>query len=241
MKFVPSMGSDSNQDFQSGSGFAKGVATASLRGLGSSSTLVLLNGRRVTPAPYADPNDGNSVLYDLNDPGLGHRTRRSAAGWRIGVYGSDAIAGVINFILKQNYQGAEIGARYGANDDNLFRKKGVNGIFGKGNLDTDGYSFMITGDLNQRDRTDAPRCTDIEYEQLKLLNGRFKSKYAECGFPVPDLLQGNPSGSKNFGVTLPRRPTNMLFNLACPAGTDHRQRGEKRPAPDQHPGGPHLL
>jgi hypothetical protein len=66
MKFVPSMGTDTNQDFVSGSGFAKGVATASLRGLGSSSTLVLLNGRRVTPAPYADPNHGNSVLYDLN-------------------------------------------------------------------------------------------------------------------------------------------------------------------------------
>jgi hypothetical protein len=84
MKFIPSMGTDSNQDFQSGSGFAKGVATASLRGLGSSSTLVLLNGRRVTPAPYADPNDGNSVLYDLNDSHLGHRARRSAAGRRIG-------------------------------------------------------------------------------------------------------------------------------------------------------------
>lgn len=66
MKYIPSMGTDGNQDFGSGSGFAKGAATASLRGLGSSSTLILLNGRRVTPAPYADPNDGNSVIYDLN-------------------------------------------------------------------------------------------------------------------------------------------------------------------------------
>lgn len=54
MKLVPSMGSDTNQDMTSG--FAEGVATASLRGLGSSATLILLNGRRMAPAPYADPN-----------------------------------------------------------------------------------------------------------------------------------------------------------------------------------------
>lgn len=66
MKFIPSMGSNNAMDYGSGTGFAKGVATASLRGLGSSSTLVLLNGRRITPAPYADPNTGKSVLYDLN-------------------------------------------------------------------------------------------------------------------------------------------------------------------------------
>jgi iron complex outermembrane receptor protein len=218
MKFVPSMGSDSNQDFVSGTGFAKGVATASLRGLGSSSTLVLLNGRRVTPAPYADPNDGNSVLYDLNSIPISAIERVEVLqDGASAVYGSDAIAGVINFILKQNYEGAEIGAKYSANDDNKFRRKGINGIWGKGNLDNDGYSFMITADLNQRDRTARKDATDIEYEQYKILNGRFASPYASSVSQYPTAFRETRSGSKNFGVTQANAATNTRYTLGCPA------------------------
>jgi iron complex outermembrane receptor protein len=218
MKFVPSMGTDSNQDFASGTGFAKGAATASLRGLGSSSTLVLLNGRRITPAPYADPNDGNSVLYDLNSIPISAIERVEVLqDGASAVYGSDAIAGVINFILKQNYEGAEIGARYGANDDNNFRRKGVNAIFGKGNLDSDGYTFMITGDLNQRDRTLRKDATDVEYEQLKILNGRYKSAYGSSVSQYPTYYKETGNGTRNFGVNLKNAPTNMLFNTGCPA------------------------
>ncbi|WP_395400482.1 TonB-dependent receptor plug domain-containing protein [Pseudoduganella sp. UC29_106] len=65
MKLIPAMGSDGNFDTTDG-GFARGASTASLRGLTSTSTLVLLNGRRMTPGAYADPNDGNSTMYDLN-------------------------------------------------------------------------------------------------------------------------------------------------------------------------------
>ena len=66
MRLVPSMGTDSARDLTSGSGFSSGVATASLRGLSSTSTLILLNGRRMAYSAYADPNNGKSTLYDLN-------------------------------------------------------------------------------------------------------------------------------------------------------------------------------
>lgn len=218
MKFVPSMGSDGNQDFASGSGFSKGAATASLRGMGSSSTLVLLNGRRMTPAPYADPNNGNSVIYDLNSIPVSAIERVEVLqDGASAVYGSDAIAGVINFILKQNYQGAEISARGGANDDGKFRKKGANVIFGKGDLDTDGYSFMITGDLSQRDRTARRDATDVEYDQLKVLNGRYISPYSTYISQYPTAFRETRPGSKSFGVTQATAPTNIIFNLGCPA------------------------
>ncbi|MFC5550817.1 TonB-dependent receptor domain-containing protein [Massilia aerilata] len=218
MKFIPSMGTDGAQDFQSGSGFAKGVATASLRGLGSSSTLVLLNGRRITPAPYADPNNGNSVLYDLNSIPVSAIERVEVLqDGASAVYGSDAIAGVINFILKQNYEGAEVAARYSGNDNNRFRRKGFNGIFGKGNLDTDGYNFMITADINQRDRTTRREATDVEYDQLRILNGRFASPYASSTSQYPTFFRETKSGSKNFGVTQANAPTNMKFTVGCPA------------------------
>jgi len=218
MKYVPSMGSDGNQDFGSGSGFAKGAATASLRGLGSSSTLILLNGRRMTPAPYADPNNGNSVIYDLNSiPVAAIERIEVLADGASAVYGSDAMAGVINFILKQSYQGTEIAARGGANDDGNFRKKGVNGIFGKGDLDTDGYTFMVTGDLSQRDRTARRDATDIEYDQLRTLNGRYASPYASATSNYPLIYKETRSGSKSFGITQANAATNLVANLGCPA------------------------
>jgi len=49
MRLVPAMGTDQNLDTNDGS-FSRGVSTASLRGLSSTSTLILLNGRRMTPA-----------------------------------------------------------------------------------------------------------------------------------------------------------------------------------------------
>jgi iron complex outermembrane receptor protein len=179
MKMVPSMGTDTNQDFGSGTGFAKGVATASLRGLGSSATLILLNGRRMTPAPYADPNTGNSTLYDLNSIPLSAIERVEVLqDGASAVYGSDAMGGVINFILKQSYQGAEIAVRGGANDDGNFGRKGINGIFGHGDLDTNGYTFVVSGDLNTRDRVARRDAKDIEYEQNQIINGRFRSNYS---------------------------------------------------------------
>jgi iron complex outermembrane receptor protein len=218
VKLIPSMGAGSNQDFGSGSGFAKGVATASMRGLGSSSTLVLLNGRRLTPSAYADPNDGNSVLYDLNSIPLSAIERVEVLqDGASAVYGSDAIAGVINFILKSNYNGAELSARYSANDNNNFGKKGFSAIFGHGDLDVNGYSFMVTADLNQRDRTARKEATDIEYAQYQLLNGRFKSNYSSSVSQYPTYYKETKPGSKNFGVTQATGPTNMKFNLGCPA------------------------
>jgi iron complex outermembrane receptor protein len=219
MKLVPSMGSDTNQDFSSGSGFAKGVATASLRGLGSSSTLVLLNGRRVTPAPYADPNKGNSVLYDLNSIPVSAIERvEILQDGASAVYGSDAIGGVINFILKKNFNGAEIAVRDGMNNEREFKKKGATATFGHGNLDTDGYTFMVTADLNQRGRTARRDAKEgMEYEQLQILNGRFKSDYSSSASQYPIYFKERTPGSKNFGVTLATAKTNMQFNLGCPA------------------------
>ena len=217
MKYVPSMGTDGNQDFTSGGGFAKGAATASLRGFGSSSTLVLLNGRRMNPAPYADPNTGNSVIYDLNSIPVSAIERIEVLqDGASAVYGSDAIAGVINFILKKSYQGAEISARAGANDNGNFRKSGVSGIFGKGDLDADGYTFMVTGDLNKRDRTARKDATDIEYGQYQVLNGRYKSNYSTYVSQYPTIFRETSNGSKNFGVNRTTAPNNIVFSSACP-------------------------
>jgi iron complex outermembrane receptor protein len=218
LRNVPGMGANNNTDFGSGSGFAKGVATAALRGLGSTSTLVLLNGRRMTPSAYADPNNGNSTLYDLNSIPVNAIERvEILLDGASAVYGSDAIGGVVNFILKTNYNGAQISANAGANDDREFKKQGVNAIWGKGDLEADGYSFMITGDVSKRDRTARRDVKDIEYQQYVDLNGRFRSNYSSSVSQYPIYFKETAPGSKNFGVSQATGPTNMLFNLGCPA------------------------
>src|ERR1700682_2443539 len=64
LRNVSAMSAGSIQDNSSGS-FSGGAQTASLRGLCGAATLVLINGRRIAPGAYADPNTGNSTVYNL--------------------------------------------------------------------------------------------------------------------------------------------------------------------------------
>ncbi|GLX85238.1 hypothetical protein tloyanaT_14900 [Thalassotalea loyana] len=88
-----------------------GQAAASLRGLGPSSTLTLINGRRVAASSFAA---GTQNFVDINSIPLSaiERVEVLATG-ASAIYGADAVAGVINYILKTDYQGAEINGSYG--------------------------------------------------------------------------------------------------------------------------------
>ena len=90
-----------------------GLSGVSLRGLTSIRTLVLINGKPITPYGYGFTNDGSSV--DVNSIPLSAIERvEILKDGASAVYGSDAIAGVVNFILRKDFQGLEIGAEYGA-------------------------------------------------------------------------------------------------------------------------------
>jgi outer membrane receptor protein involved in Fe transport len=113
-----------------GRSFTRGAAAASLRGLGVSSTLVLINGRRV--APFAFASGGIDTFVDLNSIPLAAIERveilREGAS---AIYGSDAVAGVINVILKERYSGLETETQYGNttnNDSAEFRQSFVSGV-----------------------------------------------------------------------------------------------------------------
>lgn len=84
-----------------------GVLSADLRGLGAVRTLVLVNGRRYIPADVTG-------LVDLGTipDGLVERVEIITGG-ASAVYGSDAIAGAVNFILKDDFEGAQVRYQYG--------------------------------------------------------------------------------------------------------------------------------
>lgn len=88
-----------------------GQAAASLRGLGPSSTLTLINGRRIAASSFAS---GTQNFVDINGIPLAaiERIEVLATG-ASAIYGADAVAGVINYILKKDYKGAELNASYG--------------------------------------------------------------------------------------------------------------------------------
>jgi iron complex outermembrane recepter protein len=88
--------------------FASGV---DLRGLGASSTLVLLNGHRLAPSASGTFVDVSQIPLAAIDR-VEILTDGSSA-----IYGSDAVGGVVNIILKKDYQGADTMAKYGATQD----------------------------------------------------------------------------------------------------------------------------
>lgn len=88
-----------------------GQAAASLRGLGPSSTLTLINGRRIAASSFAA---GTQNFVDINTIPLAAIDKiEILATGASATYGADAVAGVINYILKKDYEGAELSVNYG--------------------------------------------------------------------------------------------------------------------------------
>ncbi len=125
-------------------------SAADLRSLGSSHTLVLLNGRRLAPSAF----DGSAV--DLNIIPIAALDRvevlRDGAS---AIYGTDAIGGVINFITKRSYTGLNISAEGVVPQQTGGQQGRVNVSGGLGDLDADGYNFFGVFDYHKQSSVDA--------------------------------------------------------------------------------------
>jgi iron complex outermembrane receptor protein len=124
-------------------GFASGSSAVSLRGLGVNSTLVLLNGRRMTTYGLAD--DGTRTFVDLNSLPLEAVERIEVLkDGASAIYGADAVGGVVNVILRKSYNGAVMGASYGQANEGDGQTVRAFGSYGFGNLDSDKYNVFFT-------------------------------------------------------------------------------------------------
>jgi iron complex outermembrane receptor protein len=130
--------------------FSGGGTYANLRGLGNGETLVLLDGRRLAPNAF------NGLGVDLS--GIPFSAIDSIEVLREGasaLYGTDAIAGVINFKTKKNYQGAEVQVNFDRPQEAHGSSGAVDFTFGYGDLMSDGYNFMITGSYSRQQEIQA--------------------------------------------------------------------------------------
>jgi outer membrane receptor protein involved in Fe transport len=125
-----------NTNPQVNNGGGTGFSSIGLRGLGSPRTLVLINGHRyLTGDPNAIPANMVERIEVLTDGASS-------------VYGSDAVAGVVNFILRSDYQGAEFMVNYGISDKDDGESKGYQFTFGQS---SDKGSIMAGISYNKQD------------------------------------------------------------------------------------------
>ncbi len=141
---VPATGPGTNN----GSG---GGATVDLRGLGTNRTLVLINGRRMVPFNLAGVVDTNSIPVALLE------RVDLVTGGASAVYGADAVAGVINFVLKDDFEGVEFNGTYGISEENDALRRRNDFTIGGNFADGRGNAVVSVGwteaeTLNQNER-----------------------------------------------------------------------------------------
>ena len=208
---LPSMaGSPTNPNVNNGGG--SGASTIGLRGLGSQRSLMLINGHRV-PFQLQDlniiPADAVERIEVLTDG--------SSA-----VYGSDAIAGVVNIITRSNYQGAEFGLEYGQTDHDDGARKATHLMFGHS---TDKGSLTFGLNYNKSDPVSA---ANRKYSHDALY--RYNTGYIVHGGSsrTPNGAIYLPAGSSiraQFGCGRVTRkdgaPGTSLSDYRCSGGADN--------------------
>jgi iron complex outermembrane receptor protein len=123
-----------------------GISSVSLRGLTSLRTLVLVDGRRLAPYGIGFTND--SVSVDVNSIPLAAIQRIEVLkDGASAIYGSDAIAGVINFILRSDYRGLEASATAGNTTRGGADLRKGSLTWGGGDVRTDGWNLMLVASL----------------------------------------------------------------------------------------------
>ena len=191
-----------SEDGAVGSGFLSGLFSTygtalNLRGLGESSTLVLVNGHRL--APSAD-----GLFVDVSTIPLAAIDRvEVVTDGASAVYGSDAVAGVVNFILRKNYDGQETWVNYAPTFD---------GSRGEQTLGQSVGRSWTTGNV----------VATLEYQKQDSLNAADRS-YTDTAYPPTDLLPKTEqySGVINFSQDLGsdfELSSDILFSHKTAAG-----------------------
>ena len=191
--------------------FSNGAQTVSLRGLGSASTLVLLNGRRITPSAYADPNTGNSTVYNLNSIPFDAIDRIEVLkDGASAIYGSDAMAGVVNIILRRDYRGGEVSGSYSQNLESSEWGQGRASLtMGFGDMARQGWNVLGTFEHFHREPVNIREVGNVAVDDNTRL-GLWRTTQTANGYPG-NYFRENVLGNGNFA-------TFVASDSHCPAG-----------------------
>ena len=169
-----------------------GASFVDLRGLGASRTLVLLNGQRVVNNPYL------GVAVDLNTiPTVAIQRIEVLRDGASAVYGTDAIAGVVNIITRKEYEGISVAAQGTWPQQSGGENYSANILGGYGSLDKQGWN--IFGGFTYT-KQEALRAVDRDYTASGLILDKGMAKTSGTTFP------GNYSQSSTGVATNPTVP-----------------------------------
>ena len=159
---LPSMQGFTNDAVSVGGGGA-GYSSASVHNLGDTRTLVLLDGRRI--ASFAGQTlTGASSGVDLNVLPLAAIERvEILTDGASSIYGTDAIGGVVNFILKSDFRGFDVQASYYQPEAGGAQEKKFGLTAGWGDLDTNRFNIMASYAHNERSSLLATDRPDFAY------------------------------------------------------------------------------
>jgi outer membrane receptor protein involved in Fe transport len=128
LKKTLSMNTTALTNSQSSPNFVGTLGSVNLRGVGSGQTLILVNGRRVAGAGLMlavnYPPDLNSI------PPAAIERMEVLPSSSTGIYGGSAVGGVVNIVLKQNYDGGVVNATYGDSFDGVARHRAIDAAYG---------------------------------------------------------------------------------------------------------------
>lgn len=188
-----------------------GRTTASIHGLGGTYTLVLLNGRRMAPLQ----DSGSSVNLNSIPMSAVERVEVLSDG-ASALYGADAIAGVINFILKKNYQGMTLDAGVSVPTNPGGKAANAGFTWGFGDLETNRFNLLMT---YRHDEQKKVKATDREFS---------KTSYIPLNYDGQAYIYDRTSTSgtaSNVNVAFKDPKTTQIgfnpykkVNGACPTG-----------------------
>ena len=156
--------------------------TIDLRGLGPQRTLILLDGERLPPSTTTGVVDISLIPTQLV------QRVDVVSGGASAVYGSDAIAGVVNFILKKDFEGVELNGQVGINEDGTGFEFATGGIIG-GNFDDGRGNITVSGSYFQRESISTGRYDFTAVDSAVGGAGDFTRAYAVDN--PADLLAGD--------------------------------------------------
>jgi outer membrane receptor protein involved in Fe transport len=139
---LPQLSAGNNSSVNSAGG--SGVLTANLRGLGATRTLTLVNGRRFIPANGAGSVDLSTI------PNALVKRVEVITGGASAVYGSDAIAGAVNFMLRKDFEGFDFSAQLGETSSSDGQTTSFDVLFGT-NIGEDAGNITLFASYSNRD------------------------------------------------------------------------------------------
>ena len=195
IKMVPGSSGMDGEANQFGSNGSEGIANVNLRGLGTNRTLVLINGKRQVTVP-SRTGAGRAVnLHDLPMAALSRIEilKEGAAA----TYGSDAIAGVVNFITDKNFQGLRV--NMAAKDIPNAQGEGNEFSITYGTELNDGTNFLLSLGAQFKPEYYSQNSDFTKYTQSALAGGNPYGGWSSIGNPGTFLIQTD-DGNANTGT-----------------------------------------